>query len=80
MYVVYRKRIERSEGLEGGWGLFKVEFTIWPGRSGDAALEAGRRGDSQCFYLFVTAVETNLKEEWWHVPRWLNMWSRFGRN
>jgi len=27
--------------LERGLGLFKVEFTIWAGRSGDAAREAG---------------------------------------
>lgn len=62
------------------WGLFKVEFTIWAGRSVDAGPEAGKRADSNCVYLFVRAVETNLKEEWWHVPGWLNMWPCFRKN
>jgi hypothetical protein len=61
MYVVCVVRVARGEGVEGGWGLFKAEFTIWAGWSGDAASEAGRRADSHCLYLFVTAVETNLK-------------------
>jgi hypothetical protein len=80
MYVVYGKRMEISEGLEGGLGLFKVEFTIWAWRSGDAAPGAGKRADSHCLYLFVTTAETNLKESWCYVPCWLNMWPRFGKN